>query len=410
MVSVFKKHVRYLEDRLGAFVSLDTKSRNPGYHLALELDLTTRVVQQRQHAYSWQQEEDGSGSARSFSSNVDSSLPQPAAATSLLQYTDFVGSELMSEDQQAEVLLEQPAVPVARLPTAATAAAELFFPQHAADLDDSSSLDTTYFETDSLFGEQFQSTKSTLRSLDDVQDSHAGESVNVLYSTTGQAHATDYTLQLVYQQYQQQIEQRRRARAARGSTNDDDASQTTAATWASTEVTALSRDHVMVCLDFLKGTCPKFDCARAHPGLRDSATIDIMRNETGAKLPFTRLCQKELFGNCEDGKKCTLYHVYRRPPTEQIIAKLYPKTDGVQSRLYPSGARFRGNVKNRKFSGHGVISYANGDVFMGDWENGQRNGLGIFRSADGREVRILAVASVDNGEQCLVAHAYNCCV
>lgn len=44
-----------------------------------------------------------------------------------------------------------------------------------------------------------------------------------------------------------------------------------------------------------------------------------------------------------------MYHPYVRPPTEEIIARIYPRRNGERTKVYPSGAALKGTVVNETF-------------------------------------------------------------
>lgn len=44
-----------------------------------------------------------------------------------------------------------------------------------------------------------------------------------------------------------------------------------------------------------------------------------------------------------------MYHPYVRPPTADIIARVYPNKNGERTKVYPSGATLRGTVVNEVF-------------------------------------------------------------
>lgn len=44
-----------------------------------------------------------------------------------------------------------------------------------------------------------------------------------------------------------------------------------------------------------------------------------------------------------------MYHPYVRPPTEEIIARIYPRKNGERTKVYPSGAALKGTVVNEVF-------------------------------------------------------------
>ncbi len=86
---------------------------------------------------------------------------------------------------------------------------------------------------------------------------------------------------------------------------------------------------------------------------------------------------------CSLGKQCTSYHVYVRPSTEEIILAMYPIRCGHRTKLFPDGSKLIGNVRNDKFNGYATMLWENGDVYMGDWQDDQRHGFGIYRNKDG---------------------------
>lgn len=49
--------------------------------------------------------------------------------------------------------------------------------------------------------------------------------------------------------------------------------------------------------------------------------------------------------------------------------------------LYPDGARYEGQFKDGLFHGWGKMSQANGDVYMGEWQNDKATGQGAFYDA-----------------------------
>lgn len=51
-----------------------------------------------------------------------------------------------------------------------------------------------------------------------------------------------------------------------------------------------------------------------------------------------------------------MYHPYVRPPTVDIIARVYPNKNGERTKVYPSGATLRGTVVNEVFKVGGWVS------------------------------------------------------
>ena len=103
------------------------------------------------------------------------------------------------------------------------------------------------------------------------------------------------------------------------------------------------------------------NCSLAHPGLRDSCVTYYARIPGQIfKVPYVLVCS-EIISNmdCQHGAKCTFYHPYIRPSTEQIIRNLYKKTVGMRFTKFPSGAVIEGVVDNDKFNGHAVMTWPN---------------------------------------------------
>ena len=142
---------------------------------------------------------------------------------------------------------------------------------------------------------------------------------------------------------------------------------------------------LLVCQKFLHGECTKTTCQFAHPGLRDDARISKARVPGSMKkVPYVKICS-HYNGICLDCKygptnSCPYYHVYVRPSTRDIILRLYPLQSGIKAKLYSSGAKFEGHVKRNVIQGYGVLHWANDSVYIGDFENNLRHGIGIFRS------------------------------
>ncbi len=57
--------------------------------------------------------------------------------------------------------------------------------------------------------------------------------------------------------------------------------------------------------------------------------------------------------------------------------------NGYGTYEYSNGDRYEGNFKNGIINGYGVYRYANGDVYSGNFSNGLKNGEGTFVLSDG---------------------------
>ena len=51
---------------------------------------------------------------------------------------------------------------------------------------------------------------------------------------------------------------------------------------------------------------------------------------------------------------------------------------------FNNGNKYEGEIKNRKFDGEGIFIWANGDVFIGNWKNGERKDGYFHKSTDGK--------------------------
>ena len=163
----------------------------------------------------------------------------------------------------------------------------------------------------------------------------------------------------------------------------------TAASSASTFSGDLGDRKLLVCLPFLKGKCSLSTCPQAHPGLRDSAQFRFARLPgRHKKVPYVDLCEfvRGVENRCPEAGGCTLYHQYIRPSTRDIILKMYPTEVGEKCAVLPFGATLQGQVsRGGKFNGYGTLTWRSGAVFMGDFVDGVREGLGIYRTRQGDE-------------------------
>jgi hypothetical protein len=55
----------------------------------------------------------------------------------------------------------------------------------------------------------------------------------------------------------------------------------------------------------------------------------------------------------------------------------------VVTRDYPSGGKYRGELRGGQRDGQGTYWYANGDIYEGAWKDGQKHGWGVYRWPDG---------------------------
>lgn len=155
----------------------------------------------------------------------------------------------------------------------------------------------------------------------------------------------------------------------------------------------LSNDILIVCEKFLIGECSKTSCPQAHPGLRDSAVVDLTRlSGTVIKVPIVRVCENYSnfqnnaeCGGCVHGAQCSKYHIYIKPSVQEIISKIYPIEKGTKTKKFRGGANFNGNVKRGKFDGYGVMVWNDSSTYLGNWQNNMRHGFGVFRDANGSE-------------------------
>lgn len=201
---------------------------------------------------------------------------------------------------------------------------------------------------------------------------------------------------------------------------------------------------LLVCPQFIEGTCSLTTCPYAHPGIRDSAKIyykvkrrqpkdAISGSMPGAgsdgriKIPFVFVCDDHvsslppldednddnhslhsvqtgdtraaaLHTGCPRGIQCVNYHVYVRPSTQAIIQRIYPKTNGIKSKTFHHNrAQLTGQVKRGVFEGYGRMQWSSGAVYLGDWIGERREGFGIYRNAHGDEYAGEFVGGVRHG-------------
>lgn len=144
-------------------------------------------------------------------------------------------------------------------------------------------------------------------------------------------------------------------------------------------------EKMQVCRRYLKHQCTKTTCPLAHPGVRDTAAVNHARMPGKTyRVPYVVVCPNWP-NECAAGNACDYYHYYIRPPTIEIIQKLYPIKQGVQTKDFLSGALMKGNVKRNKFNGYGVFTWPTGGTYVGDWVDDKRQGFGIFRTPTGAE-------------------------
>lgn len=52
--------------------------------------------------------------------------------------------------------------------------------------------------------------------------------------------------------------------------------------------------------------------------------------------------------------------------------------EGLGYIKYKDGSMYAGLVKDKMRNGKGRMTYANGDIYQGDWVNGKAHGVGVF--------------------------------
>jgi hypothetical protein len=174
----------------------------------------------------------------------------------------------------------------------------------------------------------------------------------------------------------------------------------------STQQQANDYSKLLVCQHFLRKECTQTTCLFAHPGIRDKAKVAKVRVPgTLRKVPFVRICPHFSL-TCQTctlapSNSCPYYHIYLRPSTRELILKLYPLQQGIKVKTFISGARHEGHVRGARLNGYGVMTWGgkaqghvntkaqadaqlstlNGAVYIGDFKDDLRDGLGIFRCA-----------------------------
>jgi len=59
------------------------------------------------------------------------------------------------------------------------------------------------------------------------------------------------------------------------------------------------------------------------------------------------------------------------------------KPNGLGVMTYPDGHKYVGEWKNGKYNGQGTFSWSNGNKYVGEFKDGKQNGRGTFTSHDG---------------------------
>ena len=59
------------------------------------------------------------------------------------------------------------------------------------------------------------------------------------------------------------------------------------------------------------------------------------------------------------------------------------KLNGLGVMTYPDGHKYVGEWKNGKYNGQGTFSWSNGNKYVGEFKDGKQNGRGTFTSPDG---------------------------
>ena len=68
-----------------------------------------------------------------------------------------------------------------------------------------------------------------------------------------------------------------------------------------------------------------------------------------------------------------------------------------------TGLIYAGEINFRKFHGHGVMLYADGDLFSGEWRDGERHGFGESVDAAGQITRAQWGNNWINGPRCVIS-------
>ncbi|MCR9140761.1 MAG: hypothetical protein NXI24_00710 [bacterium] len=117
--------------------------------------------------------------------------------------------------------------------------------------------------------------------------------------------------------------------------------------------------------------------------------------DTTTILPGSQGCVE---GNCVNGEGVYVYStgdVYRGQFTNG-------NRDGKGSFEYANGDRYDGNFKENKRTGFGSYTFSNGDKYVGEFNNGQLKGIGTYRFTDGTQLKGTFTQNGTTGEGILV--------
>ena len=123
----------------------------------------------------------------------------------------------------------------------------------------------------------------------------------------------------------------------------------------------LEGPKMLCCSAFMEGYCSKTTCPKAHPGIRDNAEVNQVRLPGRVKkVSYVTVCplyNGDALTGCPEAGNCSRYHIYIRPSTRDIILRIYPKKQGENMKVMPSGATIKGTLQQNKLNGYGVMTH-----------------------------------------------------
>ncbi|HNU91976.1 MAG TPA: hypothetical protein PKO25_08895 [Spirochaetota bacterium] len=88
-------------------------------------------------------------------------------------------------------------------------------------------------------------------------------------------------------------------------------------------------------------------------------------------------------GDCKNGKGVLIYASGNRYEGDFKDGKF----DGKGVIIFTNGARYEGDWKNDKRHGKGVLIYANGDRYEGDFKDGKIHGIGTLYNSKNKNLK-----------------------